>query len=115
MAKLLRDAKGRFVTAGVKEALTKKSSRTKQLSDKAKSQPRDAKGHFIKQAVTIAVDPGTQDTTCISVVTTPKGTVDDNVWAKTMAEVSAKLNVVIQGLDKLADFKDYITGKKSSK
>lgn len=115
MAKLLRDAKGRFITAGVKEALTKKASRTKQLSDKAKSQPRDAKGHFIKQDVIISVDPGTQDTTCISVMSTPKGNIDDSFWANTMAEVSEKLNVVIQAIDKLTDFKDFITGKKSSK
>lgn len=99
-----------------KKDLTTPVAQAKSL--KAARQLRDAKGHFIKgyKTTNLSVDPGAQDTTVVTVVnTTIPGDAPTGGWYKKLAEVADKLTVVISSLDKLADFKDYISGNKNGK
>lgn len=115
MKKLLRDAKGRFISPKNQDAVVTTSAK---LSKKAKSQPRDAKGHFIKAAPTlIAVDPGEASETAISVVNTVVDPIElkrvQNTWEVALTEVSEKLNTVIQCINKLDGLRNYIVGSRA--
>lgn len=99
-----------------KKELTTPAAQAKSL--KAASQLRDAKGHFIKgyRTTKLSVDPGAEGATVVTVVnTTIPGEESTGGWYKKLAEVADKLTVVISSLDKLSDFKDYISSNKKTR
>ena len=107
MAEFERDSKGRFTSK------KKPQTKTEKLSAKAKAQPRDSKGHFIKKPAEIVGAVVTADSmSCLSVSAAPVKE-PDNTFIKTMAEVGDKLNIVIQCLNKLDDIKSFLTGNKA--
>jgi hypothetical protein len=97
-----------------------KTSASQAKSIKASCQLRDSKGHFIKgyKSVAITVDAG--DTASTEFVTVANNEIStaverENSWYQKLGEVAEKLTIVISSLDKLADFKDYISGNKNNK
>ena len=104
MAEFERDSKGRFTSK------KKPQTKAEKLAAKAKAQPRDSKGHFIKKTIEVTVP--VDSITCLSVPAAPVKE-PDSTFIKTMAEVGDKLNIVIQCLNKLDDIKSFLTGGKN--
>lgn len=98
-----------------KKELKTSSSQAKSL--KASCQLRDAKGHFIKgyKSRAVSVDPAGCGTSTVVTVVSDTAALPTNWWYQKLGEVADKLTVVISSLDKLADFKDYISGNKNGK
>lgn len=84
---------------------------------KASCQLRDAKGHFIKgyKKTSVAVDPAVCESATVVTVVNDNIPAPPSSWYQKLGEVAEKLTVVISSLDKLADFKDYISGNKNGK
>lgn len=94
-----------------------KTSGSQAKSLKASCQLRDAKGHFIKgyKSRIMSVDPAACSASTVVSVVNDNTPVPVNSWYQKLGEVAEKLTIVISSLDKLADFKDYISGNKNSK
>lgn len=106
-----RDSKGRFV------AKSKSDKTPVSKAAKARSQRRDAKGHFIPgyKDDQPEVDIVVNENEMITLTVPAEDPVAVSSWYQKLGEVADKLTLVVSGLNKLVDFKDYISGNKKDK